>query len=167
MQNQRPSLVRPTRRLFLTAAGAAGVLAAGCRPLFRQRAEPAPPDPDVTATAAALDRQQDLLAAYAAAERAHSEHAKDLRAFSKRHEAHAAALRARLPAGHPKKPGRTASPSASATFAGLSDLAHAERAASKAFAAAALDASPTLAQVLASMSACCAAHVPLLRRVTR
>lgn len=167
---QHSSSSSTTRRRFLTATtGVAVVLAAGCRPLFKHQAAPARPDPDVTATERALGRQQALLAAYAAVQREHPGLASDLRAFSKRHEAHSAALRARLPAGHAAK--RTATPTAtpsdSTSATSPADLLDAEQEATEALAAQALEASPTLAQVLASMSACSAAHVELLKQVKR
>lgn len=165
----------PTRRRFL--AGAASAVAAigvsaGCRPLLKQRSKPAPPDPDIAITVRALDRTDELLAAYDAVAGDREPLAAALRPFRKRHAAHRTELRARLPKGHRAKRQRakrpsSATPSASRTAAAstLADLRRLERHAATALVDDALDAGRTLAQVLASMSACAAAHAQLLREV--
>lgn len=172
--NQRLPLAG--RRQFLAAAAAAiaGAAAAGCLPLLKEKREPAPPDPDVVVTVRALERTDALLAEYAAAATRHPAFAASLRPFRKRHKAHRAELRARLPKGHPARrrgtPAASASPSprrSGGKDAALARLVAGERKAATALVTDALDAGSTLAQVLASMSACASAHVRLLGRVQR
>lgn len=185
MRQQHPPAPSATGRRRFIALAAAGVttLGAGCRPPWREKSEPPEPDPDVVATAAALRRTETLLANYQAAAAAHPKLAEQLRPFEARHLEHRTQLRARLPKGHRAK--KRASPkdtSASTTPSGttpsatqdsrssatmLTQLSAAERDAADAFATAALDAGTTLAPVLASMSACAHAHVPLLAEVHR
>ncbi|MQA82357.1 MAG: hypothetical protein GEV10_28500 [Streptosporangiales bacterium] len=163
-----------TRRGVLQSLAVAGLAAAGCRPLFRESGPPPRPDPDVVVTVRALTAEDQLLVAYAAVAERHPKLAGELAAFRKRHEAHRAALVARLPAGH--LAGRTPTPSASPSPTGtttatpsatdVADLVEAEREAAADRVTDALAAGPTLAQVLAGMGACAAAHAQLLRRWT-
>lgn len=160
----------PARRRFLAGAAstvAAIGLSAGCRPLLKERTESAPPDPDIAITVRALKRTDELLAAYDAVADDRGRLAATLRPFRKRHEAHRSELRARLPKGHRAKRSTSATPSASPTTAAptLADLRRLERRAATRLVDDALEAGRTLAQVLASMSACSAAHDQLLREV--
>lgn len=180
-EHPRPLDATPARRRFLVGATAAtavaGLAASGCGPLFKDRSDPPPPDPDIAITVGALERVDELLTAYATvvADERHLEQV--LRPFSKRHEAHRAQLRARLPKGHPARRPATATPAAdtatpSASGASASataqptrfaDLQPLERQAAASLLENSLTAGATLAQVLASISACCSAHIRLLR----
>lgn len=163
---------RRSRRAVLLSLAVSGVAATGCRPLFRESGPTPSPDPDVVVTVRALTAEDQLLAAYAAVAERHRKLAGELAAFRKRHEAHRAELVARLPAGHPAgrtptpSPSQSASPSPTAepSATSVADLVEAERAAAADRVTDALAAGPTLAQVLAGMGACAAAHAQLLRR---
>lgn len=166
------------RRSVLGGVLAATVGATGCRLFVPGKQRPGRPDPDVVVTMRALAAEQALLDAYARVAERHGSLAKRLTAFRRRHTAHRDALHARLPvdpSGRVVTPtplasatpslSASASPAASAsTLAAdsLASLVAAERAAATARVADALDASPTLAEVLASIGACEAAHVDLL-----
>lgn len=164
--------MRTSRRAVLLSLAATGAAAAGCRPLFRESGPPARPDPDVVVTVRALTAEDRLLAAYTAVAERHRKLAGELAAFRKRHEAHRAALVARLPDGHPAgatptpsaSPSASASPTATPSATSVADLVEAEREAAADRVTDALAAGPTLAQVLAGMGACAAAHAQLLRR---
>lgn len=164
-----------TRRGFLAASGTV-VAISGCRPLF-VKDEPERPDPDVVATERALELSTALADQYADAVRRHPKLAKRLQPFKKRHEAHCAALRARLPRGNQKRHSPTATPTGSSSASpsptpstspkkadDLRALTAAERDAVRKLTDSAVRVSPTLAEVLASISACSAAHVELLGR---
>ncbi|MBO0829758.1 MAG: hypothetical protein J2P24_18465 [Streptosporangiales bacterium] len=157
--------------MLATVAGAAG-----CRLLVPTDQRPAPPDPDVVVTMRALAAEQALIDAYALFAERHGSLANRLAAFRRRHTAHREALHARLPVdasgrvvtptpAAPATPSASASPETSSsprTGDSLASLVAAEHAAAEDRLADALHASPTLAEVLASIGACEAAHVELL-----
>lgn len=152
---------RPTRRVVLSA-GAFGLAAACTSPRRPGAVRPARPDPDIALTAAAVDRERALLAAYDAALAATPALAGRLAPLRAEHAEHLAGLGAGLSPGTP-----TASPATAAApprgpggGAGQarSSLATAEHAAAAAHAAATVTASARLAAVLASLAASEASH---------
>jgi hypothetical protein len=139
--------VHLTRRHLLTTTGLAGVAACTTR---KAAFPPKSVDPDVALRAAAVAREQALLAAYDAALAARPALATKLTPLRADHVTHLAALTA---------------PNATSTAApapATSPLAHLERTTAAAHAAAALLASRELAPVLASLAACESSHVGLL-----
>ncbi len=141
---------RPTRRVLLSA-GAVGLVAA-CTPSHRppSASRPARPDPDVALTAAAVDRELTLLAAYDAALAATPALASRLAPLRSEHAEHLMALRA--------GPAPVGSAATSPTPVTRTSLRAAELAAAAAHAAAAVTASDRLAAVLASLAASEASH---------
>jgi hypothetical protein len=131
----------PTRRQLLSAAALLPV--AACT----SSAEPAKIDPDDAIRAAAVERELTLIGQYDAylSTSAPAKATATLAAIRADHAAHLTALGHRLP-------------SAPATVARPPSLIAAERAAAAAHAAAALDASPELAALLASLAASEASH---------
>jgi hypothetical protein len=163
----------PTRRTVLAAsAAAAGLLVTGCRGV-QALGSPPPPAHDITQLRAAIAAEQRLIASYqvaiAQARGANGTGgssaggsgtvAATLAGLLTEHEQHHAALSARLvePPGYVQRP--TTAAGAAAT---ISELAAAEQAASQRLAAQLLTAPASLAQLLASISASEATHVPVL-----
>jgi hypothetical protein len=141
--------VHLTRRHLLASTGLAG--AAACT----TSKTPPPPkavDPDIALRAAAVAREQSLLAAYDVALAARPALATKLTPLRADHVTHLAAL---------QTPDATATPATATATAGP-PLAQLEKAAAGAHAAAALLASRELAPVLASLAACESSHVGLL-----
>jgi hypothetical protein len=179
----------PTRRTVLAASvAAAGLLVTGCRGVQVLGTPPAPA-PDITQLRAAIAAEQRLIASYQAAiaqadggasrasagstgagstgagsTGAGSTVAATLAGLLAEHEQHHAALSARLvePPGYVRR---------AAPVTGLaptiSALAAAEQAAAGRLAAQLLTAPPSLAQLLASISASEATHVPVLAGLER
>ena len=153
------------RRSVLAAAGAVlPLLAAGCKGVGGLGTLPRP-GPDVAVLRAAIGTEQALIARYRSALAASPGLKDTLDPVLDQHLAHLAVLRSRLigPAATPRQ-GRT-SPPAAAGQAGvvLSALAAAEHAAAGALVSRLATASPSLAQLLASISASEASHAALLR----
>jgi hypothetical protein len=163
----------PTRRAMLAAsAAAAGLLVTGCRGV-QALGSPPPPAPDITRLRAAIAAEQRLIASYHAAiaqargasgagvsgTGGSSTVAATLAGLLTEHEQHHAALSARLvePPGYAQR----TTPAAGVT-ATISELAAAEQAASQRLAAQLLTAPASLAQLLGSISASEATHVPVL-----
>ncbi len=154
---------RPTRRAILSA-GAVGLVAA-CTPSHRppSAGRQARTDPDVALTAAAVDRELALLAAYDAALAATPALASRLAPLRAEHAEHLIALtagRASTPTASPATDPAPAQPRGAGprgVQAGRS-LMTAERTAAAAHAAAAVTASARLAAVLASLAASEASH---------
>ncbi|MCW2600395.1 MAG: lipoprotein [Frankiales bacterium] len=151
-----------TRRSALASAGLA--LVAACTPKGRTAAAPAV-DPDVALTAAAVAREQALLAGYDDALAAAPTLASRLAPLRAEHAAHLAAL------GSPESPGTSSTPASSPTRsptgpptppALLRDLAALERTAATGHATAVLTASRALGPVLASLAASESSHLVLL-----
>ncbi|MGH3099013.1 MAG: hypothetical protein ACRDMV_23750 [Streptosporangiales bacterium] len=161
----------PSRRGLLAGTVAAVTLAGACRP-FVTAEEDEKRDPDIVTAKQALAAEEELLARYAAARGQHADLDKSLAPFVHRHREHRAALRTRLPKRATASPSATTSPAPSqSTHAPrsvkrtLAELVGAERAAAAGRVDDALGASPTLAEVLASIGACEAAHAKLLNQV--
>lgn len=134
--------MQPSRRSVLVAGALS--LAAGCR--ARRPGRPAI-DPDDALRAAALEREQQLLAAYESVLRLHPALTPQLRGLAADKAVHVAALGSSAPVTSPVT-----------TVAGLQAL---ERSAATAHGRAAVSASRSLAPLLASLSAssACAAAV--------
>jgi hypothetical protein len=143
-------------------ASTAGVLA-GCT------GPDSTPEPDRTseAVAALLAGEAALATRYRQVQARHPALRPVLRGVLADHVAHAAALRAVLPRPAPAAPSPGASASSrpvpSTPAAALADLARAERAAEAAASAACLLADGDTAVLLASVAACEASHVVVLR----
>jgi hypothetical protein len=169
--------VGPTRRAVLAASAAAvPLLVSGCRGV-QVLGPPPPPAPDVRQLLTAITAEQQLISRYhavlagpardaAAAER--------LGGLLAEHEQHLARLESRLivPPGSAQS-GPATSPSAGPA-AGPADLASAlgalaadEQAAAGRLATQLLGSPPSLAQLLASISASEATHVPVLNQLRR
>lgn len=150
------------RRSVLAAAGAAvPLLAAGCKGVGGLGTLPRP-KPDVAVLRAAIGTEQALIAQYRSALAASPGLKDTLDPVLDQHLAHLAALRSRLiePAGTPRPaPASSATASPAST---LGALAAAEQAAAGALVSRLATASPSLAQLLASISASEASHAALL-----
>ncbi|GAA3162230.1 hypothetical protein GCM10010466_61480 [Planomonospora alba] len=155
-----------TRRALLRsgALGAAAAAVAGCAAQEREPAAPEPPDPETVLLRQLIADKERTVAMYA------SLSSGKLAPFRERHEAHLAELRRRLPAGpSPAASGSGASPSppatpapgAKATLRGLREL---ERKAAASRPGQTAGVSPALAQLIASIGACEAAHALALPR---
>lgn len=129
-------------------------------------ASPRPPsrpvDPDVALVASAVAREQALLEAYDALAAGTPRLARLLTALRRDHEQHLAALVAAGPSATPT-PVATTTPAPPAPATGLGAVRQLVRATERAHAAAVLQASPRLAPVLASLAACEASHLVVLR----
>lgn len=148
------------RRSVLAVAGAVvPLLAAGCKGVGGLGTLPRP-GPDVAVLHAAIGTEQALIARYRSTLATSPGLAGTLDPVLGQHLAHLAALRSRLigPAATPG-PARSSPPAA----AGLSALAAAEQDAAGALVSRLATASPSLAQLLASISASEASHAALLR----
>ncbi len=154
-----------TRRSVLAGAGAAvPLLAAGCKGVGGLGTLPTPA-PDVAALRGAIRTEQALIARYRSALAASPALRDTLDPLLGQHLAHLAALRSRLigPAATPR-PARSRPAGAGAGAASaLAALAGAEQAAARAQLSRLTVASPSLAQLLASISASEASHAALLR----
>jgi Ferritin-like domain len=153
------------RRSVLAAAGAAvPLLAAGCKGVGGLGTLPRPA-PDVATLRGAITTEQALIARYRSALAASPALRDTLEPLLGQHLAHLDALRSRLvgPTATPH-PARS-SPSAAGAGAAspVAALAEAEQAAASAQLSRLMVASPSLAQLLASISASEASHAALLR----
>ncbi|MFI0423801.1 hypothetical protein [Spongiactinospora sp. 9N601] len=156
---------RLTRRVLLrgSAAGLAAAAVSGCA--AERKTAPEPPDPQVVLLRELVADKERTVALYGRAAEADA----DLAPFLRRHEEHLAELRRRLPPPPTPTPGATPSrtpaparPSpGKVTPAALRDL---ERASAAARADQVRSAAPALAQLLASIGACEAAHAAALSR---
>ena len=166
------------RRRSVLAAGAAAVplLAAGCKGVGALGTPPKP-SREVGVLGEAISAEKVMIARYRSAAAASPALAGTLTPLLGQHQAHLAALQARLivPAGAPATPepatpearpaavaaGTPAQPPAPATT--LAALAAAEDAAATMFTTLLATVSPSLAQLLASVAASEASHAVLLR----
>jgi len=163
-----------TRRAVLAAAAAAVPLAAtGCKGIAALGSPPKPA-PDVAVASAALAVERQLIAYYGAVLGAMPALAPTLRPLLAQHHDHLSRLRARLivpPGGQPlptpraTAPGRAPVPGSPA--AALGYLRDAEDAAATALLAHLAAAPPSLAQLLASISASEATHALVLGTAAR
>ncbi|MFJ2030937.1 hypothetical protein [Streptosporangium sp. NPDC087985] len=157
-----------SRRALLRggALGAAAVAVAGCAAEERKPLRTEPPDPETVLLKQLIAGKEEIIALYSSIASA------KLAPFRERHEAHLAELRRRLPSGAaptPAAPSGAPEPSASGTPApgpkvSLRSLQRLERTAA-ALRPRQLDGiSPALAQLIASIGACEAAHALALSR---
>ncbi|MFC4059339.1 hypothetical protein ACFOWE_13620 [Planomonospora corallina] len=155
-----------TRRALLRSGAltAAAAAAAGCAAEEPEPAAQEPPDPETVLLRQLIADKEQIVAMYA------SLSSRKLVPFRERHEAHLAELRRRLPAvSPPPGPSSPAAPSSAATpapgaRASLKSLRELERRAAAARPGQTAGASPALAQLIASIGACEAAHAVALPR---
>ncbi len=158
-----------SRRALLRggALGVAAVTVTGCAAEERVPPAAAPPDPETLLLRELITGKERTVALYASAASAR------LEPFRQRHEAHLAELRRRLPpapstpAATSATPAPTSSPSGSAAQGGgpsVRTLRDLERRAAALRARQIERVSPPLAQLLASIGACEAAHAVALSR---
>jgi len=168
-------VVGPTRRAVLAAsAAAAGLLVSGCRGV-QVLGTPPPPAPDVRQLRAAIEAEQLMIARYHAAisrSAGAPAAASRLTELIAEHQQHLAQLKSRLivPPGSAQSAGLEAARSGGLNLdlhGTLAALAADEQAASQWLAAQLLAAPPSLAQLLASISASEATHVPVLDQLRR
>ncbi|GII60536.1 hypothetical protein Skr01_06210 [Sphaerisporangium krabiense] len=177
----RQRAVAVSRRAVLrgTAAGAAAAAVAGCS--TGQRAatppRPLPPDPETVLLTEVIADKERIVALYRRAAEPGSRNAAVLLGFQRRHEAHLAELRRRLPrpaapstpapspSGSPPVPSPSSSSSEPGEKVSIGRLREAERRSAAARPRQIGGVSPALAQLLACIGACEAAHVVALARV--
>ena len=166
---------RPTRRAVLAGSAAAlPAVISGCRGV-QVLGMPPPPAPDIRLVRAAISAEQQLISRYhavAAGPGRQAGAAQPLAAILAEHEQHLARLTARLvvPAGSAQSVRPAATPAASMPAdlaAALAVLSADEQAAAQRLAAGLLTVPPSLAQLLASISASEATHVPVLDQLRR
>jgi hypothetical protein len=169
--------VGPTRRAVLAASAAAvPLLLSGCRGV-QVLGTPPPPAPDVRQLRAAIAAEQRLISRYhavLAGPARDTAAARRLGGLLAEHEQHLTRLRSRLivPPGSAQSVPASSPPAAPATgpaglAAALAGLAADEQAAAGRLAAQLLGSPPALAQLLASISAAEATHVPVLDQLRR
>jgi hypothetical protein len=164
-----------TRRAVLrgTAAGAVATAVAGCsagEPA--PPATPEPPDRETVLLTKVIQDKEQVVALYRQAAGSGVKLAAELRPFQQRHEAHLAALRRRLPpspsptaaspAPSPTAPSPASTGSPSAAKVSVARLRELERRAAATRPRQIGDVSPALAQLLACIGACEAAHAVAL-----
>jgi hypothetical protein len=170
---------RPSRRVVLVASAAAiPLLASACRGV-QVLGSPPPPAPDVRQLRTAIDAERQLIAEYRSAiPRAATDASASaaLAGLLAEHEQHLAQLNSRLlvPDGSadstaPRSGGGSGAPASvpAGLPAALAALAAAEQAACQRLATQLLDMPASLAQLLASISASEATHVPVLDALRR
>jgi hypothetical protein len=175
---QRLRLARPSRRAVLAATGlaAAGVPLAACRGV-QSLGTPPPPPRDIRVLRTAITSEQALIAGCSAALAPLSASGQPgaaglaaVRSVQAEHAAHLALLRSRLVEPPSYKP-RTAPAPAPTPPAGSASALHAleqaEQAASDRLIGQLSGLPPALAQLLASIAASEATHVPFLRQAGR
>ena len=163
-----------TRRRVLTAAAAAlPLVAAGCKGIAALGAPPKPA-PDVTVVTAAIAVETQLIARYGDVLAASPGLGPALRPLLAHHHEHLTRLRARLivpvggqPLPTPRATARRTALVPGSPAAGLGYLRDAEDAASGALLAHLATAPPSLAQLLASISASEATHALILGTAAR
>lgn len=146
----------PVSRRAVLTGGAAALALSGCTAKHDAAAPTQGPDPEHVLLAELVAEKERTIALYQAlgAER--------LRPFQQRHEAHLAELRKRLPATPPTAtPTTRSSPPPKVSLTRLRDV---ERKAAALRPRQLADASPALAQLIASIGACEAAHALALPR---
>ncbi|MFC4584557.1 twin-arginine translocation signal domain-containing protein [Sphaerisporangium corydalis] len=159
-----------SRRAVLkgTAAGAVAAAVAGCAPPEAAPVDPAaPPDPETVLLTKVIADKEQIVALYRQAARPGTRLATTLQPFQHRHEAHLVELRRRLP---PAPPPASPSPSVSAgsppatARVSVGRLRELERRSAATRPRQIGGASPPLAQLLACIGACEAAHAAALAR---
>jgi hypothetical protein len=153
------------RRSVLAVAGAVlPILAAGCKGVGGLGTLPQP-RPDVAVLRAAIGTEQALIARYRSALATAPALKDTLDPVLDQHQAHLTALRSRLigPAATPHPARTSPAPAPAGQASTLAALAAAEQAAAGTLVGRLATASPSLAQLLASISASEASHAELLR----
>jgi len=166
-------VAEPTRRVMLAAAAAGSLGLAGCKGIAALGSPPKPA-PDVSVATDAIAVEQQLIAHYGAVLAAVPGLAATLRPLLDQHHDHLALLRARLIVPHggqplpsPRATARGRAPVPGTTAAALGYLRDAEDAAAAALLAHLAAAPPSLAQLLASISASEATHALVLGTAAR
>ncbi|MBG0828784.1 hypothetical protein HS041_13505 [Planomonospora sp. ID67723] len=161
----RRSSVRSLSRRALLGGGALGVAAAvtaGCAAGEPEPPAAEPPDPETVLLRQLVEEKERTVALYASATSSR------LVPFRQRHEAHLAELRRRLPPEPSATPSAPASPGAASPSpepkVSLRTLRDLERKAAALRSRQLTGASPALAQLIASIGACEAAHALALSR---
>ncbi|MEV7965064.1 hypothetical protein AB0O34_03660 [Sphaerisporangium sp. NPDC088356] len=162
-----------TRRAVLrgTAAGAIGVAVAGCSAPEAAPPAPKPPDPETVLLTGVIADKEHMVALYRQAVLSGGKLAAALGPFQQRHEAHLAELRRRLPpspaptAASPTPSVPAGSPPAAARVS-VGALRELERRAAATRPRQIGSVSPSLAQLLACIGACEAAHAVALARAS-
>jgi hypothetical protein len=162
-----------TRRAMLcgTAAGAVAVAVAGCSGQQAAPQAPRPPDPETVLLTKVIADKEQVLALYRQAARQGTGLAAKLLPFERRHEAHLAELRRRLPSS-PAPTAASPTPSVSAgsppgvARVSVGRLRELERKAAASRPRQIGGVSPALAQLLACIGACEAAHAAALARAS-
>jgi hypothetical protein len=159
-----------SRRLLLrgTAVGAVVPAASGCARQESPRAAE-PPDPETLLLGRLIAGKEQIIALYRTATLSRPRLAAALDPFERRHLAHLAELRRRLPgrAAGAASPARSAAGAASpapSAAVGVARLRAAERDAAASRVGQLAGASPALAQLLACIGACESAHAAVLGR---
>lgn len=166
----------PTRRAVLAAAAVLPLLLTGCKGLSVLAAPPKPPA-DVTLLREAIVAEEQMIARYQSAVRALRASRPDLAAVLRpvlaQHNAHLAQLRSRLivpagaaPAASPS-PSQPAAPLPADPRQAVAGLQADERDSAARLLRQLASAPPSLAQLLASISASEATHVPVLAAARR
>ncbi|MEO3810094.1 hypothetical protein ABGB17_13930 [Sphaerisporangium sp. B11E5] len=165
-----------TRRAVLrgTAAGAVAAAAAGCTAPAPAPPKPAPPDPETVLLTKVIAAKEEMVALYRRAAESGGGLAAELQPFQRRHEAHLTELRRRLPPrAASSSPASSTQPSPSppatptpAPKVSLSRLRELEREAAATRPRQIGGVSPSLAQLLACIGACEAAHAVALARAS-
>jgi len=161
------------RRVLAAAAAALPLVLAGCKGIAALGSPPKPA-PDVSVATDAIAVEQQLIAHYGAVLAAVPGLAATLRPLLAQHHDHLALLRARLIVPHggqplpsPRATARGRAPVPGTTAAALGYLRDAEDAAAAALLAHLAAAPPSLAQLLASISASEATHALVLGTAAR
>ena len=161
------------RRVLAAAAAALPLVLAGCKGIAALGSPPKPA-PDVSVATDAIAVEQQLIAHYGAVLAAVPGLAATLRPLLDQHHDHLALLRARLIVPHggqplpsPRATARGRAPVPGTTAAALGYLRDAEDAAAAALLAHLAAAPPSLAQLLASISASEATHALILGTTVR
>ena len=161
------------RRVLAAAAAALPLVLAGCKAIAALGSPPKPA-PDVSVATDAIAVEQQLIAHYGAVLAAVPGLAATLRPLLDQHHDHLALLRARLIVPHggqplpsPRATARGRAPVPGTTAAALGYLRDAEDAAAAALLAHLAAAPPSLAQLLASISASEATHALVLGTAAR
>lgn len=161
-----------SRRAVLrgTAAGAVAMTAAGCSAAETTPPAPPAPDPETVLLTKVIAGKEEMVALYRQAAGSSTELAASLGPFQRRHEAHLAALRRRLPPSPASGPGSatprtpSSSPTAAAVKVTVGRLRDLERRAAATRPRQIAGVSPSLAQLLACIGACEAANAVALTR---
>jgi hypothetical protein len=145
----------------------AGLIVSGCTSRSAEPARPRPKDPQVVLLTSLIGAKEQMIALYDRGALAKADLATALEPFRQRHAAHLAAFKKLLPPGDGVSPSPSPAPTASTASSpvSLARLRDAERRAAAGRPAQMANASPALAQLLASVGACEAVHAMALGRL--